>query len=181
MEQIVDTPARGVLRGFFPGQVSSSSSRLLGDADEGIQGFFRTFPKFKKSAGMGPHSGSELSADFTPSTAAAYVDSDGPLTCGLTTLGKLGGSRRLAGGTWSGTLLFGGTLLGDVVAAAWGGACGAVPGLGGRRPCCAGRPVGASSPWTRLLTCPLLSTTVEVVDVPAAVHRQGVDVPAVLQ
>ena len=41
--------------------------------------------------------------------------------------------------------------------------------------------VGASSPWSRLLTCPLLSTTVEVVDVPVAVHRQGVDVPVVMQ
>ena len=43
------------------------------------------------------------------------------------------------------------------------------------------RVVGASSPWTRLLTCPLLSTTVQVVDVLVAVHRQGVDVPAVMQ
>ena len=42
---------------------------------------------------------------------------------GLTALGSLGGSRRLAGGTWTGTLLFGGTLLGDVAAAAGGGAC----------------------------------------------------------
>ena len=61
---------------------------------------------------------------------------------GLTALGSLGGSRRLAGGTWSGTLLFGGTLLGDVAAVAGGGACGAVLGVGGRRPCCAGRPAG---------------------------------------
>ena len=30
-----------------------------------------------KSAKLGPHSESELSADFTPSTLAAYVDSDG--------------------------------------------------------------------------------------------------------
>ena len=51
--------------------------------------------------------------------------SDGPPTA----LGSLGGSRRLAGGTWTGTLLFGGTLLGDVAAAAGGGACGAVLGL----------------------------------------------------
>ena len=29
---------------------------------------------------VGPHSGSELSADFTPSTPAAYVVSDGPPT-----------------------------------------------------------------------------------------------------
>ena len=39
---------------------------------------FRTFPNPKESAKLGPHSGSELSADFTPSTPAAYEDSDGP-------------------------------------------------------------------------------------------------------
>ena len=33
----------------------------------------------------------------------------------------------------------------------------------------------------KVVDMPLLSTTVEVVDVPAAVHRQGVDVPAVMQ
>ena len=71
--------------------------------------------------------------------------------CGSTTLGSLGGSRRLAGGTWTGTLLFGGTLLGDVAAAAGGGACGSVLGLCGRRPCCAGRPAGGGSgPWLQL-------------------------------
>ena len=35
----------------------------------------------------------------------------------------------MAGGTRPGTLLFGGTLLGDVAAAAGGGACGSVLGL----------------------------------------------------
>ena len=74
---------------------------------------------------------------------------------GSTALGSLGGSRRLAGGTWTGTLPFGGTLLGDVVAAAGGGACGAVLRLGGRRPGCAGASCGQ----------------VEVV-VPGAVRRQ---------
>ena len=78
---------------------------------------------------------------------------------GSTTLGSLGGSRSLAGGSWSGTLLFGGTLLGDAAAAAGGGVCGAVPGLGGRRPCFAGRPA-ARWKWS----CPV------------AVHRQVVDV-----
>ena len=38
LEQIVDFPARGGLHGFFPGQGSSSSSRLLGYTDEGILG-----------------------------------------------------------------------------------------------------------------------------------------------
>ena len=51
VEQIVDRPARGGLRGFLPGQVSTAatSSRLLDDKD-GIQGVFRTFPRPKKSA-----------------------------------------------------------------------------------------------------------------------------------
>ena len=48
VEQNVDIPARGGLHGFLPGQGSSSSSRLLDDADEGIQGVFRTFPRPEK-------------------------------------------------------------------------------------------------------------------------------------
>ena len=74
VEQIVDIPARRGLPDFIPGQSStaSSSSRLLDDADEGIQGFFRTFSTVVKSAKLGPHSGSELSADFT----ASYEVSD---------------------------------------------------------------------------------------------------------
>ena len=71
LEQIVDIPARGGLQGFLPGQGSSSSSRLHGGTDEGIQGVFRTFPREEKSAEQGPHSRSELGADFTPWTPAA--------------------------------------------------------------------------------------------------------------
>ena len=78
LEQIAGFLARGGPPGFLPGQSSSSSSRLLVNADEGIQGDFRTFFRSGKSARLGPHSGSELSADFTPSTPAAYVDSTGP-------------------------------------------------------------------------------------------------------
>ena len=78
LEQIAGFPARGGPQGFLPGQSSSSSSRLLVNADEGIPGDFRTFFRSGKSARLGPHSGSELSADFTPSTPAAYVDSTGP-------------------------------------------------------------------------------------------------------
>ena len=63
------------LHGFLPGQSSSSSSRLLGNADGGIQGGFRTFSRPGKSARVGPHSGSELGADFTPWTPAAYAES----------------------------------------------------------------------------------------------------------
>ena len=74
--QIADIPARRGLSGFLPGQGSSASSSSLHDvADAGIQGVFRTFPRLKKSAGLGPHSGSELGADFTPWTRAAYAES----------------------------------------------------------------------------------------------------------
>ena len=70
--------ARGGPQGFLPGQGSSSSSRFPGGDDDGFHWDFRTFFRPGKSAGVGPHSGSELSADFTPSTPAAYVDSTGP-------------------------------------------------------------------------------------------------------
>ena len=79
LEQIVDSPAREGLQGFFPGQGSSSSSRLHGGTDEGIQWVFRTFPREEKSAEEGPHLGSELGADFTPWTPAAY---DAPMVAG---------------------------------------------------------------------------------------------------
>ena len=37
------------------------------------QGVFRTFPRDeKKCEALGPHSGSELGADFTPSTLSAH-------------------------------------------------------------------------------------------------------------
>ena len=36
---------------------------------------FRTFLQIKKCAGFGPHSGSELGADFNPWTPAAYAES----------------------------------------------------------------------------------------------------------
>ena len=70
LEQIVDTPARDSPQGFLPGQSSSSSSRSHDGPDAGIQGVFRTFPRMKKSAGQGPHPGSELGADFTSTLSA---------------------------------------------------------------------------------------------------------------
>ena len=70
LEQIVDTPARDSPQGFLPGQSSSSSSRSHDGPDDGIQGVFRTFPRMKKSAGQGPHPGSELGADFTSTLSA---------------------------------------------------------------------------------------------------------------
>ena len=81
VEQTVDVPVprSGGLQGFLPRQgstASSSSSHVrAGAVDEPFQGVFRTFPRLKKSAGLGPHSGSELGADFTPWTPAAHAES----------------------------------------------------------------------------------------------------------
>ena len=80
LEQVVVSRARGGPQGFLPGQGSSSSSRFPGGADDGFPGDFRTFFRPGKSARLGPHSGSELGADFTPSTPAPYVDGDMPPT-----------------------------------------------------------------------------------------------------
>ena len=62
---------RGGLQGFA-GQGSTASSSHVGAADGAGQGVFRTFPRKKKSAKQGPHSGSELGADFNPSTLSAH-------------------------------------------------------------------------------------------------------------
>ena len=79
VEQIVDFPFGGGLQGFRPGQSSSSSHFPAGVhevLDEpGEVFFFSHFHPHEKSAALGPHSGSELSADFTSSTPAAHVDS----------------------------------------------------------------------------------------------------------
>ena len=80
VEQNVDIPVpRGeCLQGFLPGHGSTSSSSSshvpAGAVDELFRGFFRTFHRPKKSARLGPHSGSELSADSISSTAAAYEE-----------------------------------------------------------------------------------------------------------
>ena len=76
LEQISGSRAFGGPQGFLPGQGSSSSSRFPGGADDGFPGDFRTFFRSGKSAGHGPHLGSELGADFTPSTPAPYEDGD---------------------------------------------------------------------------------------------------------
>ena len=76
----IPVPRSGGLQGFLPRQgstASSSSSRVrAGAADEAVQGFCRTFPQKKESAGLGPHSGSELCADFNPWTPAMALDDD---------------------------------------------------------------------------------------------------------
>ena len=64
---------RGGLQGFS-GQGSTASSSHVGAADGAGQDVFRTFPRWKK-CGVGPHSGSELGADFTSWTPAAYAES----------------------------------------------------------------------------------------------------------
>ena len=67
----VDTPVprgRGSFggpQGFLPSSSGASSSHSPGAVDEAFTGFFRTFAQIKKSAGLRPHSGSELGADFT--------------------------------------------------------------------------------------------------------------------
>ena len=79
-KQTVDIPVphgRGgfeVPQGFLPSSSGASSSHSPG-AVEVFAGVFRTFPQIKKSAGLGPHSGSELGADFNPWTPAAYAGS----------------------------------------------------------------------------------------------------------
>ena len=60
---------RGGLQGFAGQSSSTASSSLLMALGKG---FFRTFPRKKKSAKQGPHSGSELGADFTSSTLSAH-------------------------------------------------------------------------------------------------------------
>ena len=78
VEQTVDIPvpgrAGGGGRGLqgFAGQSSTASSSHVGAADGAGEGVFSHFSPVKKSAGQGPHSGSELSADFNPSTLSAH-------------------------------------------------------------------------------------------------------------
>ena len=101
VEQIADIPVprRGIYggsQGFHPGQSSTAvaeqivdtpvphGSRHLQDpgfatlpsevAGEAFQGVFSTFPRRKKSAKMGSHSGSELLPESSPSTPGAHVD-----------------------------------------------------------------------------------------------------------
>ena len=79
-EQMVDIPARRGLSDFLQdqGASSSSSSRLRDDADEALTEVFSTFPRSKKSAKLGSHSGSELLPESSPSTRRAYEDRDAP-------------------------------------------------------------------------------------------------------
>ena len=77
VEEIVDIPVSGGgLQDFRPGQSSSSSlhfpAGVQEDLEEPGEGFFRTFPKILKNAGLGPHSGSELATDSSRSTRRAH-------------------------------------------------------------------------------------------------------------
>ena len=76
--QNVDFPVGGGLQDFLPGQTSSASSSSpagVHDSTDGpVEGVFRTFPRKKKSAKIGSHSGSELLPESSPSTPAAHVD-----------------------------------------------------------------------------------------------------------
>ena len=72
----VDIP---VPRSGGPRQGSTASSSAShvhsGAADEPFQGVFSHFSPDEKKCGVGPHSGSELGADFNPWTPAAYAES----------------------------------------------------------------------------------------------------------
>ena len=71
VEQIVDSRVLGGgLQDFRPVQGSSASSSS--SRKHAGEVFFRTFPRVKKSPKISPHSGSELSADFNPSTLSAH-------------------------------------------------------------------------------------------------------------
>ena len=101
VEHIADTPVPhhgifGGFHGFHPGQSTAASSEQLVDipvphgglhlqdpglaslphdaAGEAFQGVFSTFPHAEKSAKIGPHSGSELVPESSPSTRAAHSD-----------------------------------------------------------------------------------------------------------
>ena len=78
MEQNVEFPIGGGLQDFLRGQSSSASSSspagVRDYADVPGKGFFALFPKLKKSAKLGSHSGSELLPESSPSTLAAHVD-----------------------------------------------------------------------------------------------------------
>ena len=71
VEQIVDFRVLGGgLQDFRPVQGSSASSSS--SREHAGEEVFRTFPRVKKSPKVSPHSGSELSADFNPSTLSAH-------------------------------------------------------------------------------------------------------------
>ena len=77
MEQIVDSRVLGGgLQDFLPEHSSSSSSHDPARVHEALdgpgEGVFRTSPQIKKSAGVAPHSGSELATDSSSSTRRAY-------------------------------------------------------------------------------------------------------------
>ena len=60
-EQIVDNLVRsGGPQGFRPGQGSTASSSSSRSADEAVEGGFRTFPRFQKSAESGRQCGDHL-------------------------------------------------------------------------------------------------------------------------
>ena len=84
--------------------------------------FFSHFSQFKKSAKLGPHSGSELIADFTPSTSSAqlegfFIDEDGGvwmrLPSGQWTL--LGSDQHVIRGHGAAAGLRGGVVLASAV------------------------------------------------------------------
>ena len=120
-EHIVDIPARRGLSDFLPGQGStaSSSSRLLDDADKGIQGFFRTFPSRKKRCEVGSALGVGTECGLYSVHAGSLCGLQMGRRCGTMRMGTRGGSRLLGGGTCLAVIvLCGGTLQGDMAVGA---------------------------------------------------------------
>ena len=71
VEQIVDSRVLGGrFQDFRPVQGSSASSSS--SREHPCEGFFRTFPRVKKSPKLGSHSGSELLPESSPSTLSAH-------------------------------------------------------------------------------------------------------------
>ena len=67
---------REVFSVFAQTRIQLLHPHALFAVDEPFQGFFFShFSPEEKSAGLGPHSGSELGADFNPWTPAAYAES----------------------------------------------------------------------------------------------------------
>ena len=115
MEQIVDIPGGG-LRDFRPGQSSSSFSNVPARVHEGLdgpgEGFFRTFPQYKKSAASASSPSPRVPASVSSSTPApqnrvrlwewVMILTDPGLTIGIETRGRHAGrwrtDTRLLGG-----------------------------------------------------------------------------------
>ena len=113
LEQVVNNPVpQGRGGGGARGGLQDSRAHRVVCVTMQMRDFKRFFALFPvgKSVKLGPHSGSELLPESSPSTRRAHVDADG------TPMVDDGGSRVLVGGTCLAVIvLCGGMLQGDVV------------------------------------------------------------------